>query len=499
MDVILQGEQGICGLEYHAGAWEEPSIRRMLDHFHAIAGAMADTPNLRVGELDLKPPVLTGEPLESPVRSVPDWISEHARRQPGSTALVSGGAETSWAQLDNLMSLRRGQLSALGLKAGAVLALACEPGVEWTATALAAMAEGMVVLPLEASAPAARLCYILDNSEAALVWHDDSFSMAGDKPPCPLLNWREAPFSPARRGRSQASPDSTAYIIYTSGTTGQPKGVRVSHGAFEMHCRSAIAAYGLRGEDRALVFAPLHFDASWEQLFAPLVAGASVLIRDAELWAPEEWCRQVAQGRVTCADIPPQYLRELLFLLQKRPECTPRSLRLMISGGEAMPSSLAKAWCEGPLGDLPLINVYGPTEAVVTSSFNRITRGSRIAPASGVVPIGVPMPGRVLHILNEQGLEAGRVLPANCASAVPRWVPGTRATTHARASGSVTGCGRPKADAGCARARRALSACTAAGTACAWDPTARSSFSAASTGRSRSAPFASNPARSRPS
>ena len=67
----------------------------MLDHFHAIAGAMANTPNLRVGELQLQPPVLTGEPLESPVRSVPDWISEHARRQPGGTALVSGGAETS--------------------------------------------------------------------------------------------------------------------------------------------------------------------------------------------------------------------------------------------------------------------------------------------------------------------------------------------------------------------------------------------------------------------
>ena len=123
-----------------------------------------------------------------------------------------------------------------------------------------------------------------------------------DEPPCPLLDWREAP-SPAAPRTLAASPDSTAYILYTSGTTGQPKGVRVSHRAFETHCRSAIAAYGLRADDRALVFAPLHFDASWEQLFAPLVAGASVLIRDAELWAPEEWCRQVAQGRVTCADI----------------------------------------------------------------------------------------------------------------------------------------------------------------------------------------------------
>jgi acyl-coenzyme A synthetase/AMP-(fatty) acid ligase len=143
------------------------------------------------------------------------------------------------------------------------------------------------------------------------------------------------------------------------------------------------------------------------RLFAPLVAGASVLIRDVELWAPEECCRRIAQAGVTCADIPPQYLRELLFFLERRPDCVPRSLRLVISGGEAMPSPLAEAWLEGPLGHVPLVNVYGPTEAVVTSTFHRIGKGSRIAPANGVVPIGGPMPGRVLHILNDNGMEVG--------------------------------------------------------------------------------------------
>ena len=152
---------------------------------------------------------------------------------------------------------------------------------------------------------------------------------------------------------------------------------------------------------------PAHFDAFWEQLFAPLVAGACVRVREEELWAPEECCRQIARAGVTAADLPPQYLRELLFYLEKRPEQAPRGLRMVISGGEAMPTSLAQAWLAGPLRQVPLLNVYGPTEAVVTATYSRIGPGSRLATINGVVPIGGPMPGRLLRLLDENGLEVG--------------------------------------------------------------------------------------------
>ena len=415
MDVILRGDTGICHLEYYAEAWEEPSVRRMLHHFHAILEAMASQLDLPAGKVNLMSledlrqlaTVLDGEPVDSSTRWVPDWIGEHARRQPHDVAIRSGGTPTSYSQLEELVALRRGQLGALGLNTGAVLALACAPGLEWTATALAAMAEGIIVLPLDVKSPATRLRFILGDAKAALVWHDDKFDTAGKGWPCPLLHCRQAPQTAPRPGPSKVRPDLAAYLIYTSGTTGQPKGVRVSHGAFETHCRSAIAAYEWTAVDCVLVFAPPYFDASWEQLFAPLVAGASVRIRDEEPWAPEECCRQIARVGVTCADLPPQYLCELLFYLKKRPEDAPRGLRMVISGGEAMPTSLAQAWLDGPLGHVPLFHVYGPTEAVVTSTVNRIRQGSRLATANGVVPIGKPMPGRVLRILNEEGLEVG--------------------------------------------------------------------------------------------
>src|ERR1051326_238629 len=75
-------------------------------------------------------------------------------------------------------------------------------------------------------------------------------------------------------------PVDPAYIIYTSGSTGQPKGVLISHGALAQHVAAMRDFYEITERDRHLHFSPFTFDASFEQLLPPLVAGASVVIRD---------------------------------------------------------------------------------------------------------------------------------------------------------------------------------------------------------------------------
>lgn len=417
LDLMLYGQEGLCGIEYSSDAWEESTARRMLDHFHLILRAIVDRPEAHLDEIDLLPEThrqslataLEGETLAAPAAVVPDLLRELARLHPEQIALLAGETETSHARLQELVALRRGQLGVLGLRSGAVLALSCAPGLEWTVTALAALAEGIVVLPVDTQLPGARLRYLLENSRAALLWHDDTSAPASDEAgwPCPLACGASAPSATPITGPARARLQDTAYLLYTSGTTGQPKGVRVSHAAFATHAISAGQAYGLSANDCALVFAPMHFDAAWEQLFAPLLAGGSVLIRDAHLWAPDELCRRLTRHRVTCADLPPQYLRELLYHLEHSPACLPESLRLMLSGGEAMPTALAQAWLAGPLRHVPLINAYGPTESVVTALYNRLGLESRVVTAGGVVPIGHPLPGRVLRILDPQGREVG--------------------------------------------------------------------------------------------
>src|SRR5215203_4762738 len=49
---------------------------------------------------------------------------------------------------------------------------------------------------------------------------------------------------------------------------------------------------------------------------------------------------------------------------------------------------------------VPLLNVYGPTEAVVTATLHAVRPGDGEA---GPVPIGRPLPGRVARVLGRQG------------------------------------------------------------------------------------------------
>src|SRR5271165_3830784 len=80
----------------------------------------------------------------------------------------------------------------------------------------------------------------------------------------------------ANLGR-RVEAENLAYVMYTSGSTGNPNGVAVSHGAVCNQLCWAIRAFQISDADRFLQKASFSFDASVEEILAPLVAGARVV------------------------------------------------------------------------------------------------------------------------------------------------------------------------------------------------------------------------------
>ena len=66
--------------------------------------------------------------------------------------------------------------------------------------------------------------------------------------------------------------------MYTSGSTGKPKGVLVRHRNVVNYLRSLVDQPGLGHDDVALAVTTHAFDISVGDLFAPLIAGARVVI-----------------------------------------------------------------------------------------------------------------------------------------------------------------------------------------------------------------------------
>jgi amino acid adenylation domain-containing protein len=187
-------------------------------------------------------------------------------------------------------------------------------------------------------------------------------------------------------------PADLAYVIYTSGSTGRPKGVAVEHGPAAAHLAATLRSLGITSEDRVLQFASASFDVSLEQVFFPLLAGATLVLRGPELWSTTEFGARVRSLGITVANLPPAYWQEVA--------AGPgggdlAGVRLLLVGGDALPA--AAAWAGSTTR---LVNCYGPTEAVVTATAFEV--GERRS-GSPIVPIGRPLPGRAAYVLDAFG------------------------------------------------------------------------------------------------
>ena len=98
------------------------------------------------------------------------------------------------------------------------------------------------------------------------------------------------------------APGNLAYIIYTSGSTGRPKGVGVAQGEAAAQGVEAGRYYGLGPGDRLMLFVSPSFDVSVENLLGPLLSGAAIVPRGAELFAPPELTRRIGALGVTVAN-----------------------------------------------------------------------------------------------------------------------------------------------------------------------------------------------------
>ncbi|HEU4882195.1 MAG TPA: amino acid adenylation domain-containing protein [Longimicrobium sp.] len=149
---------------------------------------------------------------------------------------------------------------------------------------------------------------------------------------------------------------------------------------------------GIVREDRVLQFASSGFDVSLEQVFVPLLSGATLVLRGAELWSPAEFGQRARALGVTVANLPPAYWQEVLAT-GALPD-----VRLLLVGGDALPAAAAAA------GDgTRLLNCYGPTEAVVTATVFSVPGGFAGRFAGSTTPIGRPVPGRSAYVLDARG------------------------------------------------------------------------------------------------
>lgn len=287
---------------------------------------------------------------------------------PGHTAVSFGDGTLTYADLDREASRLSKAIIARSPDSAAI-GISTIRRPEMIIGVLAILRSGKAYLPLDPSYPADRLQQIVTDSGIDTCL---SMSTGAEAALASLQGLTILPFDAGMPAGTELTPThdrnpSGAYILYTSGSTGRSKGVSMGHGPLvnllQWQSRHSAATTGTR----TLQFAPLTFDVSFQELFATLTTGGTlVLIEDELRLDPQKLLRFIEAEQVNRIFLPfvaLQYITEAADATKLYPPC----LSEVMTAGEQLKITPQVVSFFSALPGATLFNQYGPTETHVVT------------------------------------------------------------------------------------------------------------------------------------
>jgi non-ribosomal peptide synthetase-like protein len=325
-----------------------------------------------------------GERLDDLFEQRCDELADHL-------AVETENETLTFRQLDERANQLARHLRAQGIQAGARIGLMFDKTPDSYVALLGVLKAHAAYVPFDASFPTDRIEFIMADAEVKTVLSMSTFQEKLSEFSVPVICLDSAAAEIGAQSGERLSAeekgddsDPLAYLIYTSGTTGKPKGVIIDHGSICNFVRVAAEVYGYAAGDRVYQGMTIAFDFSVEELWVPLLAGATLIpAKPGVTLVGDDLADYLASRKVTGLACVPTLLATIERELP--------DLRLLLVSGEACPQDLVERW-HSPTRTI--LNAYGPTEATVTATLTELIPDK-------AVTIGGPLPTYTIVVLEE--------------------------------------------------------------------------------------------------
>lgn len=334
-----------------------------------------------------------------------DLVRVAAARWPGRTALSDGVVALTFEELEHAARTLAAHLAECGVRAGDRVAVLAEKSAVVPVVAIALWKCGAVYVPLDGTAPDARLRRLVRRLDARVVIALDERTPLVDD-----VRWigrgaLDAVLAGPRRDWKTVvhRPQDSAYIIFTSGSTGEPKGVEITVANLTAYFCAHNEVLRFTPASRVFSLSPFHFDVSVEDTLLPLSLGAYVYqFRGMHAGA-------IMRGALKREEITHLIAVSTLLTMitqdgrQIDRQTFPR-LEMVMTGAEVCDPAVINTW-KRALPDVRVLNVYGPTEATIVCLAYEIQQVDQ--DRVGSYPIGSPLAGVAVRLVDDSGAAVG--------------------------------------------------------------------------------------------
>lgn len=334
---------------------------------------------------------------EEPI-TVAGMVERISRNYPSHAAVIHGTDVLSYAELETISNVIAARLVSEHSREK-VIGISTSRSINMVTGVLGILKAGKRYLPLDPTYPETRLRTVSEDAHLQTIL----LTKEGDGDALSALELRLLETSKIAVSHQvepiQRHEDVAGYVLYTSGSTGRPKGVQMGESALvnllrwqQAHSRAGVGT-------RTLQFAPLTFDVSFQELFATLSTGGTVMLVDDDLRLNPlkllDFIENNGVNRLFLPFVALQLLADTACQAEKYPSC----IQEIMTAGEQLKITPQLRQFFRALPDACLYNQYGPTEAHVVTEL----------PLTGPIEnwpelptIGFPIDNTEILILDDQ-------------------------------------------------------------------------------------------------